>query len=77
MHEIVPRSKTRGLPPEQRFSTANCVRLSQKCHHMVTGELGHGKRLKIDADAALGANGPVMLTWKTGKTKTYQRRSVL
>lgn len=75
MHEVVPRSKTRGLPPEVRFNTANCVRLSRKCHAMVTGELGHGKRLKITfADPIIGANGLVTLMWKNGKTKTYQRK---
>jgi hypothetical protein len=36
MHEIVPRSKTRGLPPEQRFNRGNCVRLHGHCHREVT-----------------------------------------
>lgn len=74
MHEVVPRSKTRGLPPEVRFSTLNCVRLSRRCHAKVTGELGHGKRLTITfADPSLGANGLVTLTWKDGKSKMYRR----
>jgi hypothetical protein len=74
MHEIIPRSKTRNQPPEVRFSTKNCVRLSPGCHAKVTGEAGHGKRLTILCeDAERGANGPVRLTWKDGRTRTYQR----
>jgi 5-methylcytosine-specific restriction endonuclease McrA len=77
MHEVISRAKTRGLPPEVRFNTGNCVRLSRKCHAMVTGEVGHGKRLKLEfSDPILGANHPgrVLLTWKDGRTKTYARR---
>lgn len=75
MHELNSRAKTRGMAPEIRFSTKNCVRLSRKCHAMVTGEVGHGKRLKIQIlDDTLGANGPLLLTWKTGKLVTYQRK---
>lgn len=36
MHEIVPRSKTRGLEPEQRFNVGNCIRLHSACHRAVT-----------------------------------------
>src|SRR5687767_3689487 len=56
MHEIVSRAKTRGLHPEERFNIQNCVRLSRKCHAMVTGEVGHGKRLTLEClDPARGA----------------------
>lgn len=75
MHEIVARSKTRGLPPEERFNVRNCVRLSRKCHAMVTGEIGHGKRLKLEClDAERGAMGPIRGTFKDGRTFTYQRK---
>lgn len=36
MHEDPPRSKTRGLPPEQRFNLLVCGRLCQACHSDVT-----------------------------------------
>lgn len=76
MHEVVSRAKTRGLPPEVRFSTSNCVRLSRKCHVMVTGEVGHGKRLFLSCeDALLGANHSVTMKWKDGREKTYVRRT--
>lgn len=75
MHEVVSRAKTRGLPPEVRFNTANCVRLSRSCHRKVTGEVGKGKSLFLTfADPVLGANLSVDLKWKDGKTKTYVRR---
>lgn len=68
MHEVVPRSKTRGLPPEQRFFVANCVRLSRACHAAVTGELGHGKRLTIECVPA-----GFSLQWKDGRSLVYSR----
>lgn len=36
MNEVVPRSKTRGLPPDQRFHRKNCVRVHRACHRLVT-----------------------------------------
>src|SRR5689334_4166901 len=65
MHEVVPRSALRGRPPEEIFNIKNCVRLSPKCHALVTGVIGLGKALKIVfLDPALGAMGPIELTWK-------------
>ena len=36
MHEDPPRSKTRGLPPVQRFNLIVCGRLCAVCHRDVT-----------------------------------------
>jgi hypothetical protein len=36
MHEIVPRSKTRGLSNEIRFSLANCIGVCRECHERIT-----------------------------------------
>jgi hypothetical protein len=36
MHEIKPRSATRGLPPEQRFNTRNCVMVAPEIHRRIT-----------------------------------------
>lgn len=78
MHEVRSRAKTRGLPPEQRFNTANCVRLSRTCHHDTTGIVGGGKKLRIEVtNDLLGANGLVMLRWKDGRIKTYQREATM
>lgn len=55
MHEIVPRSKTRGMEPEQRFNTQNCIRLCHWCHNDVTE-----KRLHIVALSVMGADGEVV-----------------
>ena len=75
MHEIVSRSALRGKRPEEVFSVRNCVRLSRKCHGLVTGQVGKGKALLVRClDADLGAMGPVELTWrKTGKQVVYIR----
>jgi 5-methylcytosine-specific restriction endonuclease McrA len=58
MHEIVPRSKTRGLPPEERFNLKNCIRLSRSCHRAVTE---HRKWVHVH-DAERGGGGPVTLS---------------
>lgn len=34
-HEVVPRSLTRGLAPEYRFSTENTARLCCQCHRWI------------------------------------------
>lgn len=40
MNEVVPRSKTRGLPPEERFNRGNCCRVHdgplRSCHRDIT-----------------------------------------
>lgn len=54
MHEIVPRSKTRGMPPEERFNTGNCIRLSREIHRKVTRH-----QLEIEVTDA-GADGTVV-----------------
>ena len=73
MHEIVPRSKTRGRPPEERFSVQNCVRLSRACHRKVTGDIG-GKKLEIECLSPQGAMGPIAVkSLVTGRTRVYRR----
>jgi hypothetical protein len=75
MHELDARSKTRGRPPEDRFNVRNCVRLSRHCHAMVTGEVGHGKRLQLEVlDQTRGAMGPIRGVFKNGTVFTYQRK---
>lgn len=53
MHEIKSRAETRGLPPEQRFNTANCVMLSPAAHMLVTRNV-----IGIETDEA-GADGTI------------------
>lgn len=36
MHEDPSRAQTRGMPPEVRFNTRVCVRLSPRIHQLVT-----------------------------------------
>ena len=77
MHEIDARSKTRGKAPEDRFNRRNCVRVSAKCHLLITGDLGKGKELRITRMSnELGADGGLMLTWKsTGEMVVYRRKN--
>ena len=42
MHEIIPRSATRGQPPEERFNLRNCVRLHRACHQQTSRLRLHG-----------------------------------
>ena len=55
MHELTPRSLLRGLPPEQVFTTQNCLRLCTRCHARVTR---HELTL-LPADITRGADGRV------------------
>lgn len=45
MNETIERSKTRGLPPEERFNTRICARNCVPCHRDF-----HGKLLRIAYD---------------------------
>lgn len=75
MNEVVPRSKTRRMAPEERFNVYVCVRMSRKCHAMFHGEIGHGKRLKLEfLDPEQRAMGPIRGTFKDGRTFVYQRK---
>lgn len=58
MHEIVPRSKTRGLHPRRRFNKRNCVRLSRRCHADVTHHV-----LALEVFDLRGAQSKV-LVWR-------------
>lgn len=61
--EVVPRSATRGLPPEVRFSTANTCRACACCHRMKTehqiGVFMH--------DDQIGMNGDYDVTGRHGE----------
>lgn len=59
MDEVVPRSKTRGLPPEERFNTRNCIRYCALCHQDKTE---HRMRAEF-VDPVLGADGEVRHVW--------------
>jgi len=53
MHELVYRSKTRGLPIEERVNTRNCILLCEFCHSAI-----HAKMLSVFVeDARKGADG--------------------
>lgn len=54
MHEDPPRSKTRGLPPEERFNLLVCARLCAACHKDVTEH-----RITLTVDPVKGFLGPV------------------
>lgn len=55
MHEDPPRSKTRGLPPRERFNLIICGRLCAACHRDVTEN-----RLRVVfSNPALGFLAPV------------------
>lgn len=57
MHEDPPRSQTRNLPVEERFSTAVCIRLCTACHEDVTR---HRIRL-VKCDPGLGFDGKIFV----------------
>lgn len=73
MNEVLARSKTRRMAPEERFNVKICVRMSRKCHAMFHGELGHGKRLKVEFLDDAGAMGRILMTWKDGRMVQYCR----
>lgn len=54
MHEMASRAQLRGKPPEEVFTTRNCLRLCRDCHHDVTQ---HRKTLIPRTEA--GADGVV------------------
>ena len=75
MNEVLSRAQTRGLPPEQRFNTGNCVRMSPKCHRLFHGILKVGKGLFLRfLDEQRRANGPIEVTRKDGRITIYQRQ---
>ena len=57
LHEDPPRSKTRGLSPEVRFSSAVCIRLCTACHEDVTR---HRIRV-VKIDPGLGFDGRIVV----------------
>jgi len=68
MHELVSRAKTRGRPPKDRFSTANCVRVSPACHQDITE-----RRCTVAWGDTRMANGTLTLTWADGRVSVYSR----
>lgn len=78
MHEVISRQKTRGMAPEKRFNVLICVRLSRKCHHATTGEVGRGKSLTITfEDPERGAMGVVVGRYRNGRVFRYERMGPL
>jgi 5-methylcytosine-specific restriction endonuclease McrA len=72
LHEVVPRSRTRGQPPDQRFSRQLCVRLCRICHRDVTE---HRVELAF-YDMALGVDGGLLIQdrcWIGNVAKVYHR----
>jgi|MudIll2142460700_1097286.scaffolds.fasta_scaffold32345_4 5-methylcytosine-specific restriction endonuclease McrA len=71
MHELVPRSRLRGQPPEVIYTLVNCLRLCSKCHGRVTR---HEITL-LPASDRLGANGRVeaQLTFRSRHVQTPTR----
>lgn len=72
MHEILPRSKTRGMRPEERFNRRNCVRVHDgpgyPCHRDLTE---HRTRIAF-LDPRLGADGGLQISGAT--TAVYRRK---
>lgn len=63
--EVIPRSLTRGLPPEERFSTANTCRTCACCHKMKTdhliGVFVHDDQIGVDGDYdVVGRHGEIL-----------------
>jgi hypothetical protein len=58
MHEDPSRAKTRNLPPEERFNTKVCIRLSPKVHELVQRD----KIQLIQLSPDLGFNGGIAWT---------------
>jgi hypothetical protein len=58
MHEDPSRAKTRGLPPDQRFNTMICIRLSPVVHEYVQ----RGKIILTKLDPVRGFDGPIRWT---------------
>lgn len=77
MHEIESRAKLRNRPLKEIFNVQNCVRMSRKCHSLVTGEVGKGKGMTVKClDAKKRAMGPIEVKWKDGRRIVYQRENV-
>lgn len=70
MHELVPRSRLRGRPPEEIFTRENCVLLHRRCHRDVTAH-----RVRLSVDQTRGADGPLRVEQTPlvrGGGKNYQ-----
>jgi hypothetical protein len=55
MNELIPRSQTRGRPPEQRFNSRICIMLHPRVHELFTRNILRIVPLDVDA----GADGAV------------------
>lgn len=68
MHEFVMRSKTRGLPPEQRFNRRICGRTHRGCHRQF-----HEHRIQTEfLDPTQGIDGGLVVR-RDGATAVYRR----
>jgi hypothetical protein len=70
MHEVRSRAQTRGLPPEERFSRRNCVRLHRACHNDVTE---HRVEMAF-LDPAEGMDGGLVVQRRGSEEATVYRR---
>lgn len=71
LHEDPPRSKTRGLPPEQRFNRHVCIRLNAKIHQLVTEK----KIRLVKVDPVRGFDGPIQVIYVDGKSVHTVRKA--
>lgn len=71
MHEVIPRSQTRGMAPIMRFNRRICVRLHRDCHHQVTEHLVELAFL----DPERGVDGGLVVQRRGATTATLYRRT--
>lgn len=70
MHEVIPRSQTRGQPIIMRFNRGNCVRLHRDCHRQVTE---HSVELAF-LDPERGVDGGLIIQRRGAQDATLYRR---
>lgn len=71
MHEVVPRSLTRGLKPEYRFSTENCARVCVGCHSYLQRHV-----VEFVFDSVLRMDGPYRVKFTTRYCDTSRVRAL-
>lgn len=77
MNEDPPRSKTRGLPPAQRFNVRVCCRICRPCHKLVTDNVirfsfhDEERRFLSDYDVLDVASGHILRHMRRGPGQDY------